>query len=120
MTHPSRDLLLLWIPRVLGIAVALFLAAFALDVFGEKRGVLATALALLVHLLPALLVLAAVAAAWRRPWVGALAFLGLAVAYAAMAWRRPDWILVIGGPLALVGALFAASWWRAQRAAGGP
>jgi hypothetical protein len=102
--------LLRWGPRALGIAVALFLAAFALDVFGEGRGALQTALALLVHLVPSLLVLGAVAVAWRRPWVGAVVFLGLAAGYAMSTLRRPDWILVVAGPLALVGVLFALSW----------
>jgi hypothetical protein len=117
----NRSLTLLrWSPRVLGIAVALFLAAFALDVFGEGRGVLRTALALLAHLIPSLLVLAAVAAAWRRPWVGAVVFLGLATVYAASTLRRPDWILLIAGPLALVGVLFALGWRYGRPAHGTP
>ena len=102
--------LLRWSARVLGIVVALFLATFALDAFGEGRGTLRSALALLLHLVPTLLLLAVVAVAWRRAWVGAVVFLGLAVVYAAMVPRRPDWVLVIGGPLALVGVLFALSW----------
>ena len=106
--------LLRWSPRVLGLGITLFLAAFALDVFGEQHGALATALALAVHLVPALVALGVLVLAWRRPWIGAVAFLGLAVGYAAMVPRRPDWILIIGGPLALVGLLFAASW-RAER-----
>jgi hypothetical protein len=117
MTGRHRELLR-WLPRALGIGVACFLALFALDVFREERGVLATTLALLVHLVPALLVVATLVVAWRRPWVGALVFLGLAAGYAAMVPRRPDWILVIGGPLALVGVLFALSW-RTDRGAAG-
>jgi hypothetical protein len=67
------------------------------------------ALRVLMHLLPALLVLVAVVVGWRVPWAGAVGFLGLAGVYAATT-RRPDWILVIAGPLALVGILFALSW----------
>jgi hypothetical protein len=110
--------LLRWTPRVLGMTFALLLSLFALDVFREQRGTLATAVVLLVHLVPALLVLGAVALAWRRAWVGAVAFVGLAAGYAAVVPDRPDWILVIGGPLALVGVLFAVSW-RTDRAASG-
>jgi hypothetical protein len=110
----STDLLLLWSPRVLGVGVALFLGLFALDVFGERRGALDTATAFLVHTLPTLVLLAAVAVAWTRPLVGAVVFLGLAALYAAMALRHPGWILAISGPLALVGVLFAMSW-RHQR-----
>jgi hypothetical protein len=89
MSDRNRTLLR-WGPRMLGIAVALFLAAFAPDVFGEGRNALQTALALLVHLIPSLL--------------------GLAAVYAMSTLRRLEWILVIAGPLALVGVLFALSW----------
>jgi hypothetical protein len=44
------------------------------------------------HLVPALLVLAAVVVAWRRPWVGALVLLRLAAACAAMkVWAPHRW-----------------------------
>jgi hypothetical protein len=98
--------LLLWSPRALGVAVACFLALFALDVFAEGRGRLATAGAFVLHLAPTFLLLLTVALAWRRPWVGAVVFLVLAMAYAIVASRHPSWVLVISGPLALVGLLY--------------
>jgi hypothetical protein len=100
--------LILWGPRVLGLGLAAFLALFALDAFAS--GLRAAALPnFAIHLLPALIVGLLVAAGWRYPWVGAVGFGGLAVAYAAMASQRPDWILLISGPLALAAALFALS-----------
>lgn len=60
-------------------------------------------------LVPAALVLAMVIAAWRTPWIGAVAFLLLAAAYAMMT-SRFDWIVAISGPLAVVGGLFLLSW----------
>jgi hypothetical protein len=101
-----------WVPRILGIAVALFVGLFALDAFGQGRP-LAQALGdFAIHLIPAFLLLAVVAVAWRYPWVGAVAFMGLAVAYAISA-RRVDWIAVIAGPLFIVGVLFLLSGARA-------
>lgn len=98
--------LLLWGPRVLGILLALFLAMFALDSVDEGG------VAVLVHLIPTFVLLAAVGLAWRWEWLGGALFLVLAAVYAAWAWGHPDWILLISGPLVLVGALFLLSWRR--------
>jgi hypothetical protein len=77
----------------------MFIGMFALD--AVREGVPA----LLIHLAPAMLLLVVVATAWRWEWIGAAAFIGLAVLYAASA-RRWDWILVISGPMAVVGLLY--------------
>src|SRR5262249_19066637 len=102
------DAILLWAPRIAGIGVALFLAVFALDA--------ETVPGFLIHLAPSLVVVAAVAIAWKSPLVGAAAFVGLAVFYAAIIHWRLGWIAVIGGPLALVAVLFALSWRHAANA----
>jgi hypothetical protein len=101
--------LLLWTPRIAGVAMSLFLALFALDAFDGKP--FFTALPeFLIHLIPACMVLAVVALAWRFPLVGAAAFMGLALTYALMVRGRPDWTAVIGGPLLVVAILFLLSW----------
>jgi hypothetical protein len=101
--------LLLWGPRIAGIVVAAFLALFAMDAFNE-RSVVAALPDFAIHLIPSLLVLAVVAVAWRYQWIGAIAFIGLAAAYAFAARDRLDWIVVISTPLLVVGLLFLASW----------
>ena len=106
---------LLWIPRVLGILAGLFLGLFALDAFSEGKPFAQSLADFIIHLAPAAVLLAVVALAWRWAWVGAAAFIGLALAYAASNAGRPDWILTISGPLAIVGALFFWSW-RQSRA----
>ena len=103
--------MLLWAPRIAGILVAGFLGLFALDAF-EGQSLLLGLAAFAIHLIPSLLVLAAVAAAWKFEWVGGVAFLGLALAYAIMVRWRLDWIAVISGPLAIVGLLFLIAWHR--------
>lgn len=103
--------LLLWTPRVAGVLVAGFLGLFALDAF-EGRSFLAALPAFAIHLIPSFLVLAAVAMAWKFEWLGAVAFLGLAVAYAVRVRWRLDWMVVISGPLVVVGALFLIAWLR--------
>lgn len=98
----------LWAPRIAGMAMAAFLAVFALDALGGKP-LLETLPELLIHLAPAAIVLAVVAMAWRSPLIGAAAFGALAIGYAAMVNGRPDWTLAISGPLAGVAALFLVS-----------
>lgn len=105
-----KDHLLLWIPRAAAVLVALFIGIFALDAF-TGRSFLQAIPAFLIHLLPTFAMIAIIAIAWRRPLVGAIAFLLLAIAYAAMA-RRIDWILVVGGPLMLAALLYFAAWMR--------
>ena len=105
----SGAALLLWIPRILGIGIMLFLSLFALDAF-DGRSFFAALPGFLIHLLPAFLVLAAVALAWRAPLAGAVAFVGLALTYAITVRWRLGWIAVIAGPFIVVAALFALSW----------
>ena len=105
------------VPRLLAIAVALFLGMFALDAFGSGAPLPQAIADFAVHLIPAGIVLGIVVAAWRRPLVGAVSFFGLAALYA---WTAPagrlNWILAISGPLALVAAAFLAAWLRQRRA----
>ena len=102
---------LYWMPRLLGVLAAGFLGLFALDVFGEQTTLWTTLQGLALHLIPAAIVLAALAIAWRREVPGGLLFIGLGVAYVLMtdARRHPDWVAIIAGPLWLIGALFLIS-----------
>ena len=103
MTNSARKLLL-WSPRILGILVSAFLGVFALDTLAEGSA------AFLIHMVPTLLLLLVVAASWRWEWVGGAVFIILAVLYGVPAWSRGDWLLVISGPLLVVGLLFLWSW----------
>jgi hypothetical protein len=104
--------LLVWAPRVLGIAMALFLSVFALDAFSEPAGLLERAGALAVHLTPSASVALMVAVAWRWELAGALGFAALGVTYLALAHDRFPWttLMAIPGPLLFTGALLVASW----------
>ena len=93
---------------MIGLAATVFTGLFALDAFdgGPLLGVL---LSFGIHLIPAAIVGVMVAIAWRYPLAGAIGFGGLAIGYALMVQNRPDWILSISGPLALVAVMFAIS-----------
>lgn len=110
MTHFAARLLY-WSPRILGIAFALFLSIFALDVFDEAHGFWPTALALCIHLIPTAVIAAVLVLAWRWEWAGAGLF---SLAAALYAWtvlpRHVDWAVTLGLPLLIIAALFLANW----------
>jgi len=107
----TSDRVALLAPRVLGLAVAGFLALFALDAFSDGLPLPQAIGNAAVHLIPAAIVLAVVVLAWRSPVIGAAGFLVSAALYAWMTPRAHlDWIAVISGPLAIVGVLYFWSW----------
>ena len=109
MTDRARTFIR-WSPRIAGLIVAGWLSIFALDAFTGTRSFLAEIPGFLLHLVPSLALLGVVYIAWRRPWFGALVFVVLAAVYVLTAGDRWTWIVAIGGPLALVGLLYVASW----------
>lgn len=68
MAHRS-DTLRLWSPRILAVAVSLFLMLFALDSFAEGEVSLRSLPQFLIHTAPTLILLGVVAVAWRREWI---------------------------------------------------
>jgi hypothetical protein len=113
---PTTARVVYWSARLVGMATCLFIGMFALDAFSEGKPLRDALADFVVHLIPAAVLLLIVAVAWRRPWVGAGAFLGFGVLYAAtMSRGRLDWIVAISGPLFVVGGLFLWSW-HCQRA----
>ena len=103
-------------PRILSILFVLFLSLFALDVFGEGYGFWKTALALLIHLIPSLVLVAALVLAWRWEWVGAL-FAGFGIWYLVNA-RGVSPVLyyvIFAGIPFLVGILFLLGWFTRKQ-----
>jgi len=108
--------LLQWSPRVLGVFVSLFAGIFALDAFAPGKAVPEALADFAIHLIPALVLGALVAASFRRPGIGGVAFVGLALVYAAtMSRGRLDWVLVVSAPMSIVGVLFLCSWFYQRR-----
>ncbi len=100
----------LWIPRVLAIALAFFLAMFALDVFVEGNNYWETSGDFVTHLIPSLCVIAILAIGWHRDGLAALGFLALAIVYfvALSGWRHlPDSLILTLPPLGISLAFYA-------------
>ena len=118
MTQLSKRALF-WTPRALSIVFIAFLSLFALDVFGEHLGLWRTVLALTMHLVPSLVLIAALVLAWRWEWIGAALYAGAGLLYVGwvVSMSRPVppamrliWILTIAGPAFVIAGLFLANW----------
>ncbi len=111
-THPLVDRLLYWAPRVLSILFAAFISVFALDVFNEGYAFWHTVLALMVHLIPTIIIVAMLIVAWTYEGVGGMVFILLAAWYLADSWSRfpHSSVFVIAGPLLVTGGLFLCDW----------
>ena len=110
-----------WFSRLLAVALALLLGAFALDAFDSAVALPQQLLGFAVHLAPAALVAAALFVAWRAPGLGAICFLLLAGAYAVLGGGRPrgSWYAVIVIPLIVLALLNGMLWHRARPRGGG-
>jgi len=118
MFHLSNRFLF-WAPRALSIALIAFLSMFAMDVFGENLGFWETAQALAIHLIPSIVLIAALILAWRWEWIGATLYgaAGLLYFFWVATLSRPVppairivWVLGIAGPAFLIAALFLVNW----------
>lgn len=109
-----------WTPRILSIIFILFLAVFSLDVFDMKLGFWETVLGLLIHNIPAFILLAVLLVSWKREIVGGIVFTLAGVFYTVMIlkeilkdpfeWYMISWILTIAGPALIIGILFIIGW----------
>lgn len=102
-----------WTPRVLAIGFALFLAIFALDVFGEFNTIWETAVALFMHLIPTFLLLIATGIAWRMPVIGGGLFVLLGVLSIVQfnTLEHPISFFIVSVPAFIVGILFLWDAW---------
>lgn len=100
---------LTWTARILAILMTVLFAAFAFDTGVNGSGPGAPAIDILMNALPAIVCGVALLVAWHKENLGGLLFSALAVAYILLTRQRPDWAMVIGAPLLLIGALFLAS-----------
>lgn len=110
-------------PRVLSIALVLFLALFSLDVFEGEASAGQRLLALFMHNIPSLTLAAVTVFAWKRDLVGAIGFIGAGCFYIWMVFSSGNvspimalmWSVQIAGPALLIGVLYLANWQRGRK-----
>lgn len=115
-----------WAPRILSILFILFLMLFSLDVFDMKLGFWGTIVGLLMHNIPALILLAVLIISWKHEIVGGIAFILAGLLYITVLlvsilripphqWFMLSWVLPISGPAFLTGILFLIGWSKKKR-----
>lgn len=98
-----------WTPRILSLVFVGFLSIFAFDVFGNYRG-LSLVIAFFMHLLPSIVLLLFILAAWKYELVGAVSFVTFGLLYALQVPDHFSWITVISAPSVVVGILYFLDW----------
>lgn len=108
MPESDRTPILCWLSRGLAVLYLGLLVLLSMDAFQEGQGPMEAFVALLMHLIPALVFLAALIVAWRRPMLGGWLLLGLgclATLYFGT-YRHFSGFMAVTLPLVLLGALF--------------
>ncbi|MFH1508707.1 MAG: hypothetical protein ABIE68_00920 [bacterium] len=112
MPRELRIKWLYWTPRILGIALTIFVTLFAFDVF-EEGSVLEKFVGFLIHLLPTFLILLFLFISWKWDSVGGTMFVCLGVYYMVLVWESSPyswlWSLILAGPVMAMGVLFMLS-----------
>ena len=98
-----------WSARIICIIFILFISMFAFDVFDQAAGFWRTAGALLLHLLPSFVMISVLVISWRKPLVGGIVFLVIAISYIIWSSGRTTYA-IIAVPIFLISALFFLSW----------
>ena len=112
---------IVWWPRLLAIAYALFISIFAADAFEGMVGFWQKATSLFMHLIPTWLCIGVIAIAWKREWIGAVLFVALAGLHLVTMWSRGfHWsgYAAIEVPLVVLGVLYLLAWRARRRDAG--
>ena len=109
-----------WIPRILCILAIGFLLMFGLDAFDPRLSLQDQILGFLIHSIPAFVLMAILAVAWKRELVGGIVFALLGLGFSPYifthnyrmnhsVWMSLFIVLIINVPFIVTGALFVVS-----------
>jgi hypothetical protein len=114
----NKNRFIIWLPRVLSILFVLFLMLFSVDVFESGASAGDIALGLLVHNIPALILLTAALVSWKYEIIGGVVFTLTGIIYISLMMRSGSFdsrlvpILIIAFPALVIGVLFAVNWFK--------
>ena len=112
----SSHLLTRWIPRLLVLVLAFFLLLNAFESANTDEGSLKYASSLLFHLIPTILVVAALLFSWNHEKVGGFLFISLSLFFLLVSRVEADLLMTLPGPLLLIGILFLLDSYLEKRA----
>jgi uncharacterized membrane protein len=110
---------LYWTPRILTILFIIFLTLFSLDVITPEASFSELAMGLLIHNLPALVLLIVLIISWKYEIVGGIVFILAGLLYIIFTFQTDirwyivlNWSITIAGPAFLIGILFVINWFK--------
>ena len=114
-----------WTPRILSIIFICFLALFSLDVISPELSFWQTVLALFMHNIPPLVLLAVLLISWKYEIVGGIAFILAGLLYISIMvinalknqfeWYMLSWSIEIAGVAFFIGTLFLIGWFKKKK-----
>jgi Na+/proline symporter len=112
----------IWIPRVMIILLAAFMALFSLDVFDSQAAFGQKMLGLLIQNIPSLILLLVLLLTWKRPFLGGIIFGVLAVLFVvAIAIYFTKFLIVdtiaFAVPMIIGSLLFFMAYYRMRKTA---
>jgi hypothetical protein len=116
----TKEMIIHWSPRILGIGVILFVSMFSLDAFEPGLPLSRQLLNFMIHLLPSYVLLILLVIGWKKPYVGGILFVITGVVLSPFVyilnynhthsvWMSLTIILMITIPFIVVGILFLIS-----------
>ena len=111
--NPRLEKIIYWAPRIAAITIIIFVGLFSLDVFEEEASPFELLSGFLIHNIPSIVMLLLLIFAWKRPAVGFVAFLVVAILFALFFVRNLEMLpnlLLFVFPLLLIAGLFYADW----------
>ena len=103
---PNLQKILCWTPRVLAILFTIFIGLFATDAFSEGYTFWEAILGFIIHMIPAFLLVGAIAFAWGWPLYGGIVFIILSIVSIFFFGLTGAGLVLVAGPQSLIGLLF--------------
>ncbi len=107
---------LYYTPRISGILMILFVALFALDVFGGNEPIWEQILGFIIHAAPSIILAILMIFAWRKPVIGFIVYGLAAIGFLFFVFDSkfgPSNFMMFVAPLALISGLFWINWkWK--------
>ena len=114
-----------WTPRILAILFILFLAMFSLDIFEGNYGFWGTIARLIMHNIPAMILLIVLIISWKYEIVGGIVFILAGIFYIIMLsmtaittgfeWYYLSWAVQISGIAFFIGIMFLVGWFKKKK-----
>lgn len=111
--NPRLAKIIRWAPRAAVILIIFFVSLFSLDIYEIQASPLELLGVFLMHNIPSIIMIVLLIFAWKRPMVGFVGFLAVAVLFGILLMQKVysfSNLLIFAFPILLIAFLFFADW----------